>query len=58
MSFVRRLGHSWFGRGLIIFVAVLILVNFATVAMAQEGGGDKFGARTNRGSIGSSTATA
>ena len=38
MHFARRLGHSWFGRGLIIFVAVLILANWL-VAMAQESGG-------------------
>ena len=36
MYFVRRMGHSWFGRGLIIFVVVLILVNCAAIAMAQE----------------------
>jgi len=41
MSFVRWLGHSGFGRGLIIFVAVLLLVNCATIALAQDGGGDK-----------------
>ena len=40
MSFVRRLGQVWFGRGLIVFVAVLMLVNCATIAMAQEGGTD------------------
>ena len=36
--FCSRLAHSWFGRGLIIFVGVLILVNCAAVAFAQEGG--------------------
>jgi biopolymer transport protein ExbB len=41
MQFVRRLGHSWLGRGLILFVAVLILVNCASIAMAQEGAPDK-----------------
>jgi biopolymer transport protein ExbB len=40
MSFVRRLGQAWFGRGLIVFVAVLMFVNCATIAMAQEGGTD------------------
>ncbi|MGO9113508.1 MAG: MotA/TolQ/ExbB proton channel family protein [Thermoguttaceae bacterium] len=38
MYFARRLGRSWFGRGLIIFAAVLILVNCATIALAQESG--------------------
>ena len=40
MYFARRLGRSWLGRGLVIFVAVVILMSFATVALAQEGGGD------------------
>jgi biopolymer transport protein ExbB len=38
MCFVRRLGRGWFARVLILFVVVLILVNCATIAMAQEGG--------------------
>lgn len=47
MNFARRMGHSWFGRGLIIFVVVLILASCATVACAQdEGGGDKAAAQT------------
>jgi biopolymer transport protein ExbB len=37
MFFVRRMGHSSFGRALIVLIAVLILVNFATMAFAQEG---------------------
>ncbi len=41
MSFVRRMGHGWFGRGLMIFVVILILASFATTAMAQEGSGEK-----------------
>ena len=41
MSFARRLGRGWFARGLIIFVAVLLLVNCASIAMAQENGADK-----------------
>ena len=40
MYFVRRMGHSWFGRGLIIFVAVLLLVNCAGLALAQESGAE------------------
>ena len=39
MHFVRRLGHGGFARGLTVFVAVLILVNCATIAFAQEEGG-------------------
>ena len=41
MYFVRRLGQSWFGRGLIIFVGVLILINFASLALADEGSTEK-----------------
>ena len=41
MNFVRRLGHSWFGRGLIVFIAVLILVNCTTMVLAQDDGTDK-----------------
>jgi biopolymer transport protein ExbB len=37
MRFVRRLGHGRFARGLIVIVLVVILVNIATVAMAQDG---------------------
>jgi len=40
MNLVRWLGHSWLARGLIIFVAVLILVNCASIALSQETGGD------------------
>ena len=36
MQFVRRLGQSGFGRGFTVFVMVLILVGFATVAFAEE----------------------
>ncbi len=40
MYFARRLGRSWFARGLIVFVVVLILVNCATIALAQGSGGE------------------
>ncbi len=38
MHFARRMAHSRFGRGLMIFVVVLILVNCAAIAFAQEAG--------------------
>ena len=41
MYFARRLGQSWFGRGLIVFVVVLILVSSASYAFAQDEGGAK-----------------
>ena len=44
MYLARRLAYSWFGRGLVIFVVVLILVNCATIAFAEEGGAEKTGA--------------
>jgi biopolymer transport protein ExbB len=36
MYFARRLGQSWFGRGLMIFVVVLILANCAGTAFGQD----------------------
>jgi biopolymer transport protein ExbB len=38
MLFGRRLGHSWLGRGLMPFFAILILFSCASVAMADEPG--------------------
>src|SRR5208282_6259031 len=36
MFFARRMAQSWFGRGIIICIGVLILVSFASIALAED----------------------